>query len=607
LQAGICGILQSGFDVEEDPVALASFSNCFIMIGDDVLEDPVGDVDDVSTVGAVGGNAFRGNREVPLTDTSKESLITENSDLRNKLEKVRRELVASVDAGRQADEKSRVVHGTMITYLGLLAQFSDESVRLGVIGDTFVDPDVTSKVMKSVDIFREILLPSPVVAGVNHSARLDFFGKLLSRSCAEPLDFKADYLPYRMSFARWRDLFEDWLNRRDWMESDFGVKQVGQVNQGINSGGSRRKKKDSSAASSVRRKKTSDDWVRALQSLTCKKEILPPMPFHTGKGPTMEEFLKNYERYFEAKFDGSETEKAAYLERFLEGSAKSAFTALGGSDMRYDRLKSKLVAWYVGQSVDQRSKKRRAFRHAAMKTGESSAIYCLRLEKLAKRAFGDSAEEMEYQLKRKFRETVPVNLKQQIDTAESILGVTEDEPLTWKRIKKMAGQYDRKKYDECKGSETEEEQPVALMYSGDELTRGRNYGNGLGENVRFSSTSPLKGSYERPKSSDRWESRSSFQNTQRSSNVTRPRRITCENCGKEGHDQRSCWGKQNRCFVCGSLDHWKINCPVSEDRWRQHHGEHRSPVRSRGFERSTPHRDTLNTRALGRTSNAQGW
>ena len=68
-----------------------------------------------------------------------------------------------------------------------------------------------------------------------------------------------------------------------------------------------------------------------------------------------------------------------------------------------------------------------------MNPDDTCGIYCLRLEQLATKAFRDSPSELEHQLKKKFKETSPKALVVQIENAESIFSVTNDEALSWKQ------------------------------------------------------------------------------------------------------------------------------------------------------------------------------
>ena len=259
---------------------------------------------------------------------------------------------------------------------------------------------------------------------------------------------------------------------------------------------------------------------------------------------------------------------SSHLEKYLEGTVRSAYGAIGGSGMKYDKLKAKLLMWFEAQTIDRKDKVRENFSNLSMKPGETCAIYCLRIEQMALKAFKDSPMEMEHQLKKKLRDTAPPNLIYQIDTAESIFSITDVGGLTWRRIKKMAEQHDRKQMKGELIRKTEDEQ-LSLFYSHtddkNEVPRKSwNSGYPLSpprqQRVHWNNEkipSPPSRYFRRPR-----QNSGRMPQQKGSSRVLR-----CRQCGKSGHTEPNCWGKQNRCFACGSREHWKVNCPLRTDRF----------------------------------------
>ena len=72
------------------------------------------------------------------------------------------------------------------------------------------------------------------------------------------------------------------------------------------------------------------------------ESVVPPV-FDPEGTVSMEKYLRIYERYFITKFNGSQHECSLELARFLKGEAKAAYEALGGENLKYKRLKPKLV------------------------------------------------------------------------------------------------------------------------------------------------------------------------------------------------------------------------------------------------------------------------
>ena len=290
--------------------------------------------------------------------------------------------------------------------------------------------------------------------------------KLLSKQLGEPLDGNGSPLPIRRTFAWWRDAFEEIMSSAVWtMKSNSEQKSEEQkpvltgeksfikrsgarsrvpIPTAVTSSsdesfcrkssGRRTRKKASSSGSEEEKSLL----LQALRDLGRRKEVLAPVPFNTSSTDSLSKFLKAYEKYFDSRYDGTEKEKASHLEGYLEGSAKAAFRALNGKNIKFSVLKQKLITWYESQLVDSRDNTRRCFLNAAMSSDDTCGIYCLRLEQLAAKAFRDSPSELEHQLKKKFRETSPRALILQIDNAENIFSVTSDEPLSWKQWKRLA-------------------------------------------------------------------------------------------------------------------------------------------------------------------------
>ena len=101
----------------------------------------------------------------------------------------------------------------------------------------------------------------------------------------------------------------------------------------------------------------------------------------------MKRYLESFENYFDARFHGSDKEKSQQLGKFLRGSAKKAFDAIGGSAVRYSKLKPKLLDWYHSERTSLRQRRLEEFNNCEMQTDDSAVIYCLRLENLASQAY----------------------------------------------------------------------------------------------------------------------------------------------------------------------------------------------------------------------------
>lgn len=547
-----------------------------------------------------------------ITPSKSEGMQSLERELEETLETVRRcheEIQTLQDEKRTLVEEMRItatkdaiVRRSLLMYQGMLVQFSDPSVRATFLDGHLVRSPCSRDVLASLDVFRRLLLPAPSDSRMSLENRMVIIGSLFSRDSSEPTDENLRYLPLRRSYKWWRDYFEVVLYSEGWrtesvheeITCEDEIVPVGEVVKRKEVRSVRPKEKvvysncsdgessrpadmkdrsfpvnpDSFSSSESVLQETS--LIRALKEMGHRREVIPPSVFNPNKGCSIHRFLSTYERYFESRYDGTEVEKSAHLERFLGGATKSAYRALGGTNSDYGRLKQKLVSWYESQQVDSRDKLRDDFLGAVMNQDDTCAIFCMRLEQLAQQVFKESPQEMEHQLKRKLRGSAPPPLVQQIDTAESIFSITDDGSLSWKRLKKLAEQYDRKqvsvdlvpvvsdslslfsnrklRYDHSpdRGGMYDDSWRPPPARSPDHQRRGRTV---------FWSTDRPSTPPEYVNGQDRMQSRGAPERQDRS-------KLHCRNCEKIGHSERNCWRRQNRCFVCGSDEHWRVNCPI---------------------------------------------
>jgi hypothetical protein len=106
----------------------------------------------------------------------------------------------------------------MIRCQGLLAQFIRPDVRTAFLGGLFNGLDHTAEMLSSVDLIKDVILPSPssVMASPDNGDAVDFVTKLLSRDTSEPVDVCGNPLPHRQSFAAWRSFFRELAGHRVW-------------------------------------------------------------------------------------------------------------------------------------------------------------------------------------------------------------------------------------------------------------------------------------------------------------------------------------------------------------------------------------------------------
>jgi hypothetical protein len=521
----------------------------------------------------------------------------------------------------------------LIRCQGLLAQFFRPDVRIAFEGGFFDGLYHKPDMLSSVDLIKGFVLPFPTSVGTNAPAdgqAMGFVTKLLARDPSEPVDASGNPLPYRQSFAAWRNFFRELAGHRAWeilpmvypdpvggvnaktksnrcasdrveVKDDAPTSHYpflspippfqstsspkGKVEPKLeNQNGCRKKKskkkapatvyKDSSVESSSGDSSSSsgDDCaapdvnpeaaaagdgsiVEILRNIQFPKEVVPPTTFDPSLSGSMKKFMTSFDRYFSARYHGSEKEKSLQLGRFLKGTAKQAYDAIGGGQVKYRNMKRKLLEWYQSERTSRKSVRRDEFHQSMMRPDETCTIYCLRLEKLAEQAFADDFKERERNLCKKFRETAPKMLLTQIENAQGLITAYSDAKVTWKVIKSFSETYDRQsKQRKLRGTATDgpEDEEVAMYFSNftpKQPTRTPQQ------------ASPPKGQTGRPFRTQVYRNGQSGGSPGKSRFSPRRLQGACNYCGRTGHGDATCWLKQGACLSCGDKTHFSRSCP----------------------------------------------
>ena len=301
-----------------------------------------------------------------------------------------------------------------------------------------------------------------------------------------------------------------------------------------------------------------DTIEEALTRLNMRKDRVPPNKFNLAGGKSLGHFLREYEAYFEAKFDRSSEGQAILLKKFLTGPAEEIYDALNGSEARYEELKPRLLEWYGTERASKRRRNQEAFERAVRNPGERLGVYTLRLEEMARGAFPDE-KERERELCRKFRRTAPADMKKGLEHQKMTLSLLGEYKMGWERIKTLS-----RTYDFCqRRNEREGQSPGGLMPSQElELYH-------IQPPPHEVSQKPLsqEGAYvpPGPKSSGGFKPRESrgsprYGDNGRAKSPQRRDVPTCKYCGRKGHNERACWERNGYCMKCGSGYHHTDAC-----------------------------------------------
>ena len=278
------------------------------------------------------------------------------------------------------------------------------------------------------------------------------------------------------------------------------------------------------------------------------KDVVMPEPYDEDCKGSFKDFLKDFERYFSLKFEGNEKDRCRELGRFLVGEVKEAYEALGGPLLKYPAMKSELQLWHKSAQVGKVRIRRAELSNATMKNGESFKLYCMRLEKLAYRAFPHDQYERAKQLKQVLIDTVPRWFARNIEKREETKQIVKaGSRITWADIVSVAEMEDKKqKLKNLRNNGNEGEKGNAIFSVaqavGKEVPLGSNPG------VTMLDKKDTGQSPRGPWSSDP-VLRRNFSG------------IWCQFCGMNGHSEAICYRKNPTCFCCGKLGHFYKSCP----------------------------------------------
>ena len=587
-----------------------------------------------------------------------------NDSLMNGIRKLKEEKEVLEGVFSSMEQKQSLATGSLIMCLGVLSQFKVSTVREDFLRGKIVDVFETEQILGSLLKMGDTLLPFPG-SKVSAAESATFAAKLLSQNQEEPV-VAGKPLAFAQSFSAWRFFLQRVKQSGYWSEvqtnpDDFRSRQtirlhdtikrdaqfvdgdsahftnrrhsspaprtvrasrvkklkVKQEYRASSDSGSSRSDSDGNSFSSgssqssvnfsegdnrTRRDGRDESVIEILRNFKFSKEIVAPPPFELDSSTSFREFLKSFEKYFSHKFHGNEKEKSRQLGKFLRGRVKEAYNAIGGDNLKYRDLKPSMLEWYDSEKGSSRNRRRVEFDTCGILNGESVSIYCLRLERLARKAFPDARRERERNMYNKARETFPSALVEKIDNAQGLADAFGGSRLNWRNIKKLAENFDRAIREKSSNQrralssgEIDAQLYVSEYCSGQKDDVARKWtsyeSEGLSRKTRpferkqYPVSKGNIGKGARAKTENTWSptcaSRVSFN---KQTNV-------CAWCSKQGHTEQKCWRKNNACLLCGSKHHYLKEC--IENRWARspdnharqnegssHDGQERVPLKS---------------------------
>ena len=297
--------------------------------------------------------------------------------------------------------------------------------------------------------------------------------------------------------------------------------------------------------------------VLAALSRLDNRSIPRPEPFDAHSGQSFGVFLRKFEEFCSANYQGHSDNWTGELGRFLTGTMREVFEAIMVPGMSYYQLKEKLLRWHGTRSENIVRETKLRFRQASMRQSESLGIYAARLEKLFKLAYPDKNVEHSATLREKFLDTVPEYFRSQLTAARSMRRAFDSTDLTWSSIITFT----------CHCEEYRQPLPPVrsvppdLVYLVDDPGARRTEDRAARPWDRRNSGELHRGgrTYAREGAAARSRSAMGRENWRPTRNAGDS---SCFYCNQKGHFKRECRRYLGQCFACGSDDHRIASCPL---------------------------------------------
>lgn len=327
-----------------------------------------------------------------------------------------------------------------------------------------------------------------------------------------------------------------------------------------------------------------------------RKEVVRPPAFEMNGWQSFSQFLQSYERYFSARYVGSERDCTMHLVEFLPVKMQEYYHVIGGSRLRYSQMKEELQRWYRSQEKHSARHWRSQLMTETMNEGESLKVYGLRMMEISTRAYPHDEGNRLRELRHRYLETVPADFARHLQITQDASRLAGNQSkLGWTDILRLAEKEDERKRKGRKASRDSNEQGEnpRVWFSRDDTSNQHCPSTPVNSHVCCSSSShphvycassvrapsaaPLHASVGRDtseafspqqqESASRRPNQSYTPSYPRSTPHSPPAQNRtrdlppCTWCGRYGHGENSCWEREGRCLLCGSDSHNIYGCP----------------------------------------------
>ena len=283
--------------------------------------------------------------------------------------------------------------------------------------------------------------------------------------------------------------------------------------------------------------------------------------FGLGGTTSLNQYFQRFEDHCSRTYSGTLDEALPLLQSLLVGEVAEVFSACGGTETTYAKLKERMLRWVAVQTDHTQQSTRIRFDNAKPGPGEDLALFALRLSSLFEDAFpGEDVQSSELLRDRLFQSLPPVireQLKLDIRYNRAIHGKTLlwDHYLTILQCKKhtVAGLDSTvlAAMEEPPRGRTPERPGMAVDRTARRSQRNTHDESGTRRRSEKRRNESVHRSLQR-------ESRSE-QSMARGKSSDRSRAF-CSFCGRRGHAEDICRQKLGLCFACGSSDHLVRDC-----------------------------------------------
>ena len=273
------------------------------------------------------------------------------------------------------------------------------------------------------------------------------------------------------------------------------------------------------------------------------RKVVKPEKFEIGSEISFTKFLEKFERYCYYEISEDKYDWIRELGKFLKGEIADGYKDIKKGTKTYEALIDALETWYKRRRGPRAEGHRNLFHEATLRAGENAYTYAVRLEALAKAAYGCRYERV---VKRKFLLTAPQSfltiLRIKYYNPHRPGSHTSLEGVPWEEIVDIAA------------IELSTVRSMAIQSEEDKTSNESE--EEIGKTTYSSPQRQKKSSKERNTKNNRVMKLSAVAKTQETATQTTISLMDKLEIKKENKDN-----SRNACFGCGSTSHFVANCP----------------------------------------------